>query len=871
MEKNPDGTTFSDTIPALTCCINTDYSFRYLDPEWEKVLGYPLKDLLSRSLFNFIHPSDLEKTRNKLEKQLKAEHPVDCTGRYRCKDGAYREFEWRFTLPCNDTIFAVARHVPERTISEKALNDFEDRYRGLFNSIPDAILVANTDRTIIDCNNELMKLFGYSFDELKGKQTRILYNIDEEYNNISKSLEENFGSHFSHNNVSYKKKNGDVFLGKLSVFYHKNMKGEIIGSVGIIKDVSKIVKTEAALKEVEYKYHSLLDNMLDACALHEIICDENGKPVDYRILHINPAFKKMAIFRNNDIIGKTILEIMPASTSFWIETYGKVALTGEPITFNYIKKRTSQQYIVTAYRIKEMQVAAIFLDITELKNKEELLFVSEERFRQIFANIGFGIAIYEAADNGNDFIFKDINPFGARLAQKTREEHIGKSIFEIYPAVKEMGIFDTLKEVWETGHSKHFPVTNYHDNKIAIWVENYITKLPSGEVMAVYEDLTEKKIAEEAIIESEEKYRTVYNTAPLAFVLWDTQCRVIEWNYQAEKMFGYKRSEVLGENLFNLIMPEMAKEPVERVINNLRNGKIENHIINRTNTKNGDLVWCEWNNAILRNAEGKTTSVISLGLNITDRIKNEDELKKYRQHLEDLVKDRTAELEGKNRELETFTYSVSHDLKAPLRGIDGYSRLLTEEYSDKLDDEGHRFLNNIRHSTEQMHQLIEDLLTYSRMERKDLRLVEVDIRQLLDELVFEREQEISSGLVEVNIELRIKHIITDRDCMRQILGNLLDNAIKFSRENPAPRIDIEGKETPDAWAITVRDNGIGFDSKYRDRIFGIFQRLHRSEDYPGTGIGLALVQKAAQRMKGTIRAEGRVGKGAVFYLEIAKL
>ena len=870
MEEPPCRINFSDINPSLVCCINPDYSFKYLDPEWERALGFPLKDLLSGSLFDFIHPDDLEKTRNKIDKQLIAKNPVNFTNRCRCKDGSYRYFDWRVTFPGSDTIFAVARHVTENMIDEKIINESEERYRGLFDCIPDAILVANTDRSVIDCNEGFKKLFGYSFDELKGKQTGIIYSNSEEYNDIGVSLKKNTGSHVSFNKISFRKKNGDIFPGELRVLYLKNRKGDVIGSIGIIKDNLKIIKTENALKEAEYKYHNLFDNMLDACALHEIICDENRKPIDYRIRHINPAFKKMGIFTNNEVKGKSILEIMPESASYWIETYGKVALTGEPITFNYEKKNTSQHYMVTAYRVKEMQVAAIFLDITELKNKEEALFVSEERFRQIFDNIGFGIAIYEASDNGNDFIFRDINPFGARVGQKTREEHIGKSIFEIYPGVKEMGIFDIIKEVWETGNSRHFPVSNYQDSKITIWVENYITKLPSGEVMAVYEDLTEKKIAEKALIESEGKYRTVYNTAPLAFILWDVQCRVIEWNHLAERMFGFSRSESLGQNLFDLIIPEKSKKYTEQIINNLVKGKIDKHFINRNCRKNGESFWCEWNNAVLRNAEGEIISVISLGLDITDRIHNEDELKKYRQHLEELVKTRTAELEKKNKELETFTYSVSHDLKAPLRGIDGYSRLLTEEYSDKLDDEGLRFLENIRYSTDQMHQLIEDLLSYSRMERMDLRLVEVDIHQLFDELIFEREHEISSRSVDINIDLQFKNIICDRDSMRQIIGNLLDNAIKFTRENPAPKIEIEGIETSNTWSISVKDNGIGFDPKYSDRIFGIFQRLHHSEDHPGTGIGLALVQKAVQRMNGKVRAESQLGKGAVFYLDMTK-
>jgi PAS domain S-box-containing protein len=344
----------------------------------------------------------------------------------------------------------------------------------------------------------------------------------------------------------------------------------------------------------------------------------------------------------------------------------------------------------------------------------------------------------------------------------------------------------------------------------------------------------------------------------------------LEWNDQAERTFGWNRSEAVGKNFFDLIVPEPDRQFVEQIVNELLKGDIQKHVLNKNITKKGDVIWCQWDNAVLQDVEGNISAAISLGLDITDRINKDKELKEYREHLEDLVKSRTEELEAKNKEMETFTYSVSHDLKAPLRGIDGYSRLLSEEYAEKLDEEGLRFLANIRYSTDQMTQLIEDLLTYSRMERRDLRATQINIRALIDELILEREHEISSKSAQVESKIPTEQMICDRDSMRQIMGNLLDNAIKFTREKTRANIEIGGSETPDAWKFWVKDNGVGFDPKYQDRIFGIFQRLHRAEDYPGTGVGLALVQKAVHRMGGSIRAEGKPGEGAVFFLEIPK-
>jgi signal transduction histidine kinase/ABC-type amino acid transport substrate-binding protein len=246
------------------------------------------------------------------------------------------------------------------------------------------------------------------------------------------------------------------------------------------------------------------------------------------------------------------------------------------------------------------------------------------------------------------------------------------------------------------------------------------------------------------------------------------------------------------------------------------------------------------------------------------------ELNQYKERLEGMVAKRTAELESKNNELETFTYSVSHDLKAPLRGIDGYSRLLAQDYTDKLDEEGLLFLKNIRHSTQQMNQLIEDLLAYSRMERRDIQFIPIDLPLLVDSLIQEREQDFLQRKIKIKKNIPFQEILCDRESIRQILGNLLDNAIKFTKDKSVACIEINGDENSNEWIICVKDNGAGFDPKYQKRIFGMFQRLHHSEDYPGTGVGLAIVKKAVLRIGGSIRAQGELDRGAVFYVQFPK-
>ncbi len=240
------------------------------------------------------------------------------------------------------------------------------------------------------------------------------------------------------------------------------------------------------------------------------------------------------------------------------------------------------------------------------------------------------------------------------------------------------------------------------------------------------------------------------------------------------------------------------------------------------------------------------------------------------ENLEKMIRERTSQLQAANKELETFTYSVSHDLKAPLRGIDGYSKLLSDLYGNDLNDEAKFFITTIRSSTQLMSQLIDDLLQYSRLERIQLRSEPIMIKQYINAILKINEEEIISRGFSVVIDIPDTPIIADSSGIQISLRNLIENALKFTKTIPEPTIEIKMEESDRSWMISVKDNGIGFDMKYSQRIFEIFQRLHRVEDYPGTGIGLAMVSKAMQRMNGKAWTESNPGQGATFYIEIPK-
>jgi PAS domain S-box-containing protein len=374
-------------------------------------------------------------------------------------------------------------------------------------------------------------------------------------------------------------------------------------------------------------------------------------------------------------------------------------------------------------------------------------------------------------------------------------------------------------------------------------------------------DITERKMAENLVIKSRDRLNEVLESMTDAFILLDKDWRVVFINHEAARIHNKPAKECLGKNHWEE-WPFTVGTQVEEMYRQVMKKRKPVHFDHHYYEEGQYDLWHEIH------AYPYEDGIAIYYHDISDRKVAEEEIHQLTRDLEKRVDERTLELMARNKELETFTYTVSHDLKAPLRGIDGYSKLLLEDHKSSLNAEGQFFLSSIRTATEQMNRLIEDLLQYSRLERRVLSSAVVDLDSLIATMISEREAELNIHKIKVELDLACRQISTDMDGLIIALRNLLDNAIKFTAHVSDPKIKISTREQSGFCILCVADNGIGFDMKYKDKIFDIFQRLHRAEDYPGTGVGLAIARKVMERIGGRAWAKSEPGKGAKFFLEI---
>ena len=497
-------------------------------------------------------------------------------------------------------------------------------------------------------------------------------------------------------------------------------------------------------------------------------------------------------------------------------------------------------------RVSELEKTESVCRVFTRKLKE-----SEERFRQFFENISSGVAVYDAQDDGNDFVFKDFNKSAERIDKIGKKDVIGKGVLELFPGIKNFGLFGVLQRVWKTGKPEHHPVSMYKDKRIAGWRDSYVFKLPGGEIVAVYNDVTREK-------QFEEKLKVISRAIeqnPVAVVITDHEGSIEYVNPKFTDLTGYSQEEVLGKNPRILQSGELSQDFYEELWRVILSGKEwQGEFHNKK--KNGELYWESASISPVINEKGIITNFVAVKEDITEKKK-----------LWNQLVDAKEKAEESDRLKSCFLANISHEIRTPMNGILGFSALLREPLLS--GEEKEQYTRLIQESGKRMLSMINNLIDISRIEIGELSLSPgaTNVNEIIENIYASfREQARQKGIsFSFGADLLAKEsvIVTDKARLNQVLSHLVGNALKYTREG---EVAFGYKKAGKMLEFYVRDTGIGIPKDQQGKIFERFRQvsLDATCEYEGAGLGLSLSKKIVEMLGGTISVDSTPGEGSIF-------
>ncbi|MFA5191709.1 MAG: DUF3365 domain-containing protein [Verrucomicrobiia bacterium] len=506
-------------------------------------------------------------------------------------------------------------------------------------------------------------------------------------------------------------------------------------------------------------------------------------------------------------------------------------------------------------------------EITERQRAEEALRQSEEKFRSIVESSPAAMHFYRLESEGR-LVLTGTNPAAERIMDCEHRGLIGKTIEEVFPNLRDTEVLEIHRKVARGELGPQTFEMPYKDERVFGFYDMRVFRTGAGIIASIFVDITERKQAEQELRAYSHRLALATEAAVMGVWEWDVVTNAVTWDDRMFEMYGLVAAEPMTyQRWAEVIHAEdviLFERQLRRAVTERKAGYFNFRIIR---TSDGVVRHIQAAASVIADEKGQVTNIVGVNFDITARKLAEEEIRKLNANLEQRVTDRTIQLAAANRELESFAYSVSHDLTAPLRGIDGWSLALLEDYHDKLDERARQHLSRIRTETQRMGQLIDDLLKLSRVTRAEMRPNPMDLTSLAENIARRLQEDSPQRKLEFTIQPGLTNEGDER-LMRIALTNLLGNAVKFTSKQPTAQIEFGMTHVKDRPAYFVRDNGAGFDMAFAKKLFGAFQRMHKASEFPGTGIGLATVQRIIQRHGGRIWAEARVNQGATFYFTL---
>lgn len=848
-------------------CLLQDQDFRvvYCNPAAERIFGYATDELRGRDIATLITPDSVRTEVSARRVRLQAgDMNVAGNNENICKDGRRIICEWSNTPLTDESgkftgVLATAQDVTERMKMVEALEASEERYRRIFAATPLPMWVAESQTPkFLAVNDAAIEKYGYTREEFQ-TMSAIDLQVEEDRNLVTQQLlgrDPALPAQFERRHVT---KSGRVITVEITAqpFQYGGQPARLI----LAMDITDRRRVQQAMEESETRFRAVFEQASVGIAIREF----SARP---RFLRVNRKLCEILGYSESELLQKTTTEITPDEDMAVAQDMNQRLMSGATTGYSrrkryrrkdgksvWVNLSVSRFYECSGSEKTPYQISVI-ADISEQME-------SEARYRQIFTLTP--LPMYLRHEDKLNFI--DVNDACLAMYGYARQEMLSMTLLDVQmPDDRERYLANA--EQRPTGIVERLQKQHMRSNGEAVDVEiySYPTTLAGEKVrLVLLRDMSDQLRMERLLRDNESRLRAIADNVPAVIAFFDDRQQLQYSNIAFDRWFGAARLDVqggvlrveqdvsqYGETLAPLLARALRGDEVvtERTLDTLTGARVARltlipHVAD----------------------DGVVAGVHLMGYDLTDFRHAEAEVRHLNAELEQRVEQRTRALAAANRELESFSYSVSHDLRAPLRTIDGFSQILLDEYAAKLDATGRSYLDRVRAGSQRMAKLIDDLLELARITRRDPQIRACDLTALALDIATELAAADPGREVRVEVAPGMA-VAADAGLLRIALDNLLRNAWKFTSLKSGAVIKVGYVEATDGRTYFVRDNGVGFDMAYVDKLFGAFQRLHSESEFQGTGIGLALVQRVIRRHGGQIWAEAEPDLGATFYFTL---
>ena len=768
------------------------------------------------------------------------------------------------------------------------MDDTDKEYESLFENSYDAILVYNYKKhRYINCNEKACKLFGFTREELLSYKG--VFNLFPDTQKDGKKSEDHIKGHLEHfektkKSIRFeflrKKMNGEIFETETTLVSAARADEIMV----IIKDISEKKKAEQEIKASEERFRTIIETSPNGITL--INMEGEMTFISKRSLEIFGTSLE-------DRLGKSILDTIHPDDHFKIkEGIGALMAGLEPpyTRFRGLYPNGSTIHIEATARFLESpsdnkkEILIVFNDITKRILAEEALKKQNAIYQALIDNSFDGIDIIQILD----WDVKEGALKGRLIARNKPMEKMLRStdglmlnkndILSISPEKlpggipSDVAIDKYMTRIIEEGRYRYdWQVIDEEGKLIDLdMVSQYIVQNNQVIFIRIAEDVTEKKKAEKRLKESQQRYQNFLDTSPDGIVVTDMRGTVTYASPHIKHLYGYESNDdFYGCNTLDFVAEENKEYTLQEIGKILDKGEIRN-LLSKVIHRDGSIFYLESNIKLLYDEEGKPKEMLFVQRDVTEKIKQQEMLSQTMENLNE----KNVELKkyiDSNMELENFAYIASHDLQAPIRSIISFTQLLGRSMASKLETKEQEYLDFVVTASRNMKSLIDDLLSYSRVNTNAANFTETDVKTLITHIKLELQAEIEAKGAQINLCADPPEtIIADKVKLKQLLQNLISNGLKFAKHDTPPIITIDFKEKKRDWYFSVKDNGIGIKEEFQEKIFLIFQRLHTNQEYEGTGIGLAICKKIAEQHGGKLGVKSEYGAGSQFYFTISK-